>query len=257
MGQATDRILGGRYGRQRYQNLFRWFHRTALAGLNYGNANPTLNGENALLDRLASEWPSSPVVFDVGAFHGDWTGAVLERSPSARVYAFEPMTASFAALEAKFGHRASLQRCALGSSQGSADIWAPAAAPDWASLHERDLKRFGQVAESVERVPVQTLDGFCTSEGLDRIDLLKVDAEGNELAVLEGAESLLARGAIDAIQFEFGGASLDARVFLRDIVGKLTPGYGVFRVLIDGLVPVRDDELEEIFTYANYVALRE
>jgi hypothetical protein len=71
-----------------------------------------------------------------------------------------------------------------------------------------------------------------------------------------GARRLLETRAIDAIQFEFGGANIDAKVFLRDIIGVLAPEFEVFRLLRDGLEPVRMDEREEIFTYVNFVALR-
>jgi hypothetical protein len=66
-------------------------------------------------------------------------------------------------------------------------------------------------------------------------------------AVLEGAETLLATGAIDRIQFEFGGTALDSRIFLRDIIRYLAPSYTVSRILRDGVVDVIDDEAEEIF----------
>jgi hypothetical protein len=91
---------------------------------------------------------------------------------------------------------------------------------------------------------------------IQRIDLLKLDTEGHELSVLEGARRLLESRAIDTIQFEFGGANIDSRTFLRDIVDVLRPTHGVYRLLKDGVEPLRNDEREEIFTYANYIAVR-
>jgi FkbM family methyltransferase len=251
---ATARVLAGLYGRQRFQRLFRRLHRGALVGLNYGNEDPAVNGEYALLDRLVPSWPVGPVVFDVGAFHGDWTSAVLERCPGATVHVFEPVSESFALIEARLGGRVALHHCALGATEGTAAMWAPAGTRDWASLYKRDLSRFQRVAEPVETVDVQRLDDFCARHDVPHIDLLKIDAEGNELAVLEGAETLLATGAIDRIQFEFGGTALDSRIFLRDIIRYLAPSYTVSRILRDGVVDVIDDEAEEIFTYANYLA---
>ncbi len=53
------------------------------------------------------------------------------------------------------------------------------------------------------RVPVCTLDQFTASRNITKIHFLKVDAEGYDLAVLEGATSLLRSGAIDIFMFEF------------------------------------------------------
>lgn len=256
MSNATARAFGRLYGRQRFQALFRRLHGGALVGLNYGNEDPHLNGEYALLDRLAAGWPDAPVVFDVGAFHGDWTSAVLERCPHATVYVFEPLSESFAFIGARLGGRARLEHCALGATEGSAAMWAPAGTHDWASLYERDLSRFRRVAEPVETVKVQRLDDVCAQHEVAHIDLLKIDAEGNELAVLQGAEAMLTRGAIDQIQFEFGGTAIDSRIFLRDIIRELAPAYRVHRILRDGVIEVANDEAEEIFTYANYLASR-
>ncbi len=44
-----------------------------------------------------------------------------------------------------------------------------------------------------ESVEVVALDRFSATAGLSRLDLLKVDAEGSELAVLRGADRLIAR----------------------------------------------------------------
>jgi FkbM family methyltransferase len=51
-------------------------------------------------------------------------------------------------------------------------------------------------AEGSARVPVQTMETFATSLGRSDLGLVKVDAAGNELAVLRGAAPLLERGAV-------------------------------------------------------------
>ena len=45
--------------------------------------------------------------------------------------------------------------------------------------------------ERIDRVDGVTLDSFVTAHGLDRVDLVKVDVEGAERAVLAGARDLL------------------------------------------------------------------
>ena len=119
----------------------------------------------------------------------------------------------------------------------------------------RDLANFGLSVESAGVVPVRTLDDVCEERAIAQIDLLKLDTEGHELSVLAGASRLLETHGITALQFEFGGASIDSRVFLRDIIAALGRDYEVFRIVRDGLEPVHMDERAEIFTYANFVAL--
>ncbi len=259
MASLLDRMAGPTYGRRRFQSAYRRLHNVALVGLNYGCGDPAVNGELALLDRMAKTWRGRPIVaFDVGASQGMWSSALLERAPSATIYAFEPMPSAFARLSANLDGRVHLNACALGAAAGEAEMFAPPGGDqqlgELASLHVRDLSNFDLAVETIGSVTVQTLDDFCDENEIARIDLLKLDTEGHELAVLTGAERLLRARAIDAIQFEFGGANIDARVFLRDIVNLLRPTHDVYRLLRDGVDPVQLNEREEIFTYANFVA---
>ena len=52
-------------------------------------------------------------------------------------------------------------------------------------------------------IDCETLDGFCQARGVAQIDVLKVDAEGHDLAVLQGAERLLAGGHVKFVFIEF------------------------------------------------------
>jgi FkbM family methyltransferase len=258
---AKERIfeLGERhlFGRQRYQPLFHRLHQLALTGLNYGLDDPARNGEYALLDRLAAEWSDNqPVVFDAGGFRGEWSAAVLQRAPGARVFTFEPNSDSFDRIRAKLGDRVSLQPFALGAEDATASLSAPPGIPEMGSLHVRDLNQFDLVVDEIESVEVRTVDSFCAENGIDHIDLLKLDVEGHELSAVRGAAGMLERRAIAAVQFEFGGAALDSRIFLGDLIDALA-GYRVARIVRDGLDPVdRYDERAEIFTLSNFVALR-
>lgn len=246
------------YGRQRFQKLFHRLHHLALAGLNYGRDDPEFNGEYRLLDRLAIEWAGDrPVVFDVGGFRGDWSAAVLERAPQARVFTFEPNTRSVEGIRARLGDRVSVHHFAFGAADGSASLSAPPGLPEMGSLHVRDLQEVDLVVGEIESVRVTSIDAFCAEHHIEQIDLLKLDVEGHELAALQGAAKMLDRKAIDAIQFEFGGANVDSRVFLRDLV-KALRGYRLFRILRDGLDPLdRYDVEAEIFAFCNFLALRE
>ena len=58
----------------------------------------------------------------------------------------------------------------------------------------------GEAGPGSFEVPTDTLDGLTGADG--QIDLLKLDVEGHEAAVLHGATGLLGRGAVRDIIFE-------------------------------------------------------
>lgn len=243
--------------RRRYQRLMKRIHRAALHGLGLGNWDPHTNGEYALLRRMAADW-RSPTLIDAGAFLGAWTEVALEACPSAKIHVLEPNAASFRELNAKLGGRALLHNVGISDEPRTQELLAPPEMPDMGSLHRRDLSRFDWVSEPepVGTVELTTLDRFCEENGISRVDFLKLDVEGHEVAALDGAGELLAGGAIEAIQFEFGGANVDSRTYLRDLFDRLSPGYSIHRIVKDGVVEVGYQEDIEIFVYSNFVALR-
>jgi len=80
-----------------------------------------------------------------------------------------------------------------------------------------------------ERVKALTLDRYIESAGIDRIDLLKIDVEGNEAPVLLGAERSLHSGRIKAIYFEYCPAHLQRAGSAADPIGILSrAGFQTF-----------------------------
>jgi FkbM family methyltransferase len=253
---AVDNYLPAR-ARVRYQPLFRALHRVALRGLGYGNGDPTTNGEVTLLRRMAKTWPSHPTIVDVGAHTGAWTSAVLAVAPRASIYALEPAAEPYRELVARVGNHSRTFQIGLSDEPGELPLWAPPNAREWASLYRRDLRQMDMTFEQGANVTLTTLDQFCTDQDIVRIHLLKLDAEGHELAILRGASHQLKARAIDAIQFEFGGTQLDSRTYLRDFSDICEAhGYRLWRLLRDGLVECDCSPAAEIFAYSNFVALR-
>jgi FkbM family methyltransferase len=57
------------------------------------------------------------------------------------------------------------------------------------------------------RVECTTLDSFCKSYSVPQIDVLKIDTEGCDLLVLQGAEQLLTAGRVRFVYLEFNDMS--------------------------------------------------
>lgn len=246
-------VLGRTWGRSRWQWLWGALHELSLLGLNYGRATVEESGEQYALRYAAGRAPDSRCLVDVGANSGSWALAAQETWPDATVHAFEPSTAMFGELSARVP-RAVLVNAALGEREGEATLYAVPGLSGLSSLHNRDLASHGMSMTSLESVAVTTLDGYCAENGITRIDYLKIDAEGHDLAVLHGASGLLDAGAIRFLQFEFGGCNIDSRTFLRDFVRLLESRYTIYRMLTDGLEPFAYTERDEVFVTSNFLA---
>jgi hypothetical protein len=102
-----------------------------------------------------------------------------------------------------------------------------------------------------------TIDNFVKENRISKIDLLKIDTEGHELAILAGAKETIDTNKVPVIHFEFNEMNVISRVFFRDFVLMLT-GYDFYRMLPDNIVklepyiPVKT----EIFAFQNIVAVK-
>lgn len=243
-------------GRQALQPLFEQLHIFSLGGMNAGRGSDVVNsGERRVIEALAGR-KNPPLVFDVGANRGGYAELVLSVCPAATIYSFEPSSAAFEVLEGLTQPvpRWKAFNLALGAIDAEATLFSDNPGSELASLYARDPVGTGPLLPHSESVKVESLDGFCSKHPVAFIDLLKLDAEGHEFRILEGARGLLDSKKIGIIQFEFGGRNLDSRTFLRDFFGLLAPQYRIFRIVKDGLRPVEYNERWEIFTTTNFLA---
>lgn len=228
-------------------NRFLRFYTRTKAGENFGDM--TLNGELRFLKRHG---PACRVVFDVGASTGTWTRHALAAAPGAEIHCFEPLPDAFRTLQAQgFPERVVCNPVGLSEAAGEAEIFTVAA-----SLYDNRPPGVETDAPT-ERVRLTTLDAYCADRGIDRIDLLKIDAEGHDLAILRGGARLLREERIRRIQFEYGPFNIPARVLLRDVFAFFAPlPYTIYHILPRGLVEVPEYDLRlENFVYKNFAVL--
>lgn len=145
------------------------------------------------------------VFLDVGANTGQTSIAALNNFPQASIYAFEPAKAAFSALTAKIrDRRFRAYNVALSDKSGQARFfdYGPLATSN--SLVERAqyAVRAGHAA-TMQTVDCETLDDLCAREGITNIDVLKIDTEGHDLAVLAGATRMLDQDRIRFVYVEF------------------------------------------------------
>jgi FkbM family methyltransferase len=198
-------------------------------------------------------------VWDVGANLGNWSLYALEAARDTGcqiiVDAFEPAPDTFQHLLDRFGSNASvkLHKMAMSSEPGTGKMHISGN-----KAGTNALVRDDHSDSNLIDVTVVTGDIFAADHALEFIDLIKIDAEGHDLAVISGMSALLAAGKIGIVQFEynhlwlFTGASL-ARVF--DAV-KNWP-YDVARVTSNGLeiFPCWNPEMDRFFE-CNYALVK-
>jgi FkbM family methyltransferase len=162
-----------------------------------------------LFTDLRTQLAATPIatIFDVGANIGQSAQHYRDAFPAARLYCFEPVQATFDRLQSSVQGDKNIQcfRLAFGREPGMGEI-AVGQHSDQASLTARPAD-----TTHVESVTIETLDGFCARHGVERIGLLKIDTEGGDLTVLEGAEKLLADQKIDVIEVEAGMSPRNTR----------------------------------------------
>ncbi len=163
----------------------------------------------ALTEMLCRTVERGDTAIDVGANIGYATGLIAALAGSrATVYSFEPHPELFAELEANvrswFPDRRLAQikllQLALSDTRGMALLREPGKAFE----HNRGLATLARGSADDGRAHLVSTWRLDEVAGLQEasIGVLKVDVEGHELEVLQGAETLLRRGRIRDVIFE-------------------------------------------------------
>lgn len=229
-----------------------------LGVLNYEN--DKVSGQDYLLKKILPSLvkTDSPVCLDIGANVGNFTSSLIRCFPNATIHAFEPQPKNYLHLTEKIGSsQIKAYNVAMGQTRCRLTLYdrSDSDGSEHATLHRSVISEIHQVGIVSFEVDVQTLDDFAEEEGVKYIDFLKIDTEGNELAVLQGATKMLTAGNIGCVFFEFNEMNVVSRVFIRDF-RKILHNYEMYRLLPNGLLRLGDSRLEsELFAYQNILAL--
>jgi FkbM family methyltransferase len=159
--------------------------------------------------RLNAAWGRPlDLVFDVGANVGQFAREARQELPSATIYSFEPHPRSFEKLSQAATDGLIHPQClALSDQIGEVTFYEYGFEGEGSHINSlvpnaRFPARFHYESHAIT-VQSTTLDHWCASNHIDRIDLLKIDVEGAELSVLKGGAGMLASRQILAAYFEF------------------------------------------------------
>jgi len=163
---------------------------------------------------LLSQPLSSPIIFDIGANRGQSIKFFESIFSNPTIYAFEPSQAVFTELLKKHSksnvhlHNFGLSDC------DESKIFYECVFDEVSSLEKPNIDseyfRFkcrvlltnpsNMLRERI--ISVKKLDDIVYELGVRKIDLCKIDVEGHELKVLQGAENMLKKKLIDYVQLE-------------------------------------------------------
>lgn len=163
---------------------------------------PETNGEYWLIKQVMERVSNDAVFLDIGANKGDWTGKVLTFAEAngvgVKVHAFEPCGETRQILATRFANSPSVDiyATAMSSQPGAAVLYANHAGSGTNSLHP--ISGIQQ-----EKIVVTTLDEFLLEHRIAHVAFAKIDVEGFDGLVLQGAARALAEGVLDLVQFEY------------------------------------------------------
>jgi len=149
------------------------------------------------------------IVFDVGANRGHTVARFRTEFPDATIYAFEPGLQAFLDLKARTADDSKIKsfQLALGEYDGSATLHENSDDVTSSLLpNSPHISHFAPpemcIPKKETTIPLVRMDTFCAQESINRIDLLKIDAQGYERYILDGAGSLLSPAKIRGLFLE-------------------------------------------------------
>jgi FkbM family methyltransferase len=159
------------------------------------------------------------VVIDVGANRGQWAALARARFPDATYHLVEPQSGCLAALNALAAGtvRVHVHSTAV-TRPGVSTLSMVGGGPR--KDGEGNFALASAASSEAIAYPSTTLDALLGAVDGRRV-LLKLDVEGHELAVLEGASALLARTEVVIAEFWLFQLFHQPMPILQDVIGSL------------------------------------
>ena len=155
-------------------------------------------------------------IFDVGANEGRWIDSVNEFFKKPNIHAFEPSEKEFQILKEKYSEERNivLNNFALGEVEdeqyfninykgGLNSFYDVNQNTNWFRRQQNNKKVFNEnFTLKKQKVSINTIDNYLISKNIEFIDIVKIDTQGYEPKVLEGALNALKSKKIQTILAE-------------------------------------------------------
>ena len=152
-------------------------------------------------------------IFDVGANIGQTAISFSHHFPSAKIFSFEPISSTFDKLLFNTQHLKNIISHKLAFSNKKESVQVKIFDESNSFLNSLNTLSMNESIDAkIEMVHSETIDSFLQQHSkIESIDLLKIDTEGYELAVLNGAVESMINEKIKLIYLEVGFFKTDLR----------------------------------------------
>ena len=230
----------------------------ALSALGYNNyRNSRETGEEFFIEKYLSKKKIN-LCFDIGANIGNYSKLLLSKTKS-KVISFEPLPHVFNELKenlAAYSDRILFVNKGIGSKNETIAINYNNSSNSHASFSEEvnDISYLNNNEKLL--VEVITIDDYCKENNIASIDFIKIDTEGFEKEVFEGAIKTFEKIKPKFIQIEFNWHQLFRNTSLLFFSRKL-PDYEVYQLTYNNIRKVDvKDPFSNIYMFSNFVFIR-
>lgn len=220
-------------------------------------------GSVALLKKIIKP---GMTVFDIGAHAGAFSLLVAQLLQGRGVvHAFEPTGNTYRRLLRNIEHNQTLapsiktNRVAVTGANGHVTLNTfPPHLSVWNTIGRsvmEDSRGVKVRPSSSELVSAVMVDTYCREQGVQEIDLLKIDVEGFEDEVIAGCRDMISRHAVASVLFEISLAPLESagkspHVILRTFAAQ---GFKLYIIADDGATrQIADIDTFKVPFFANY-----
>lgn len=168
-------------------------------------------------------------IVDVGANHGDWTRQALAMFPNARVTMLEPQSWLQPRFQDLLDKNPLVRFFPIGAGKSKGSFLFTITERDDSCTFRLSAEEANARGLEQKEIPVLTLNELISANGLPIPDLVKIDAEGLDLEVLEGASELM--GHTEVFMVEAGIVNKAFANNLHDLVRYMDQkGYRLFDI---------------------------
>jgi FkbM family methyltransferase len=157
-------------------------------------------------------------------------------------------------LKSRYGNdpRFVLSQVALGETCGMTTFYEEANAGQTSSI----VKGVSNIESVPHQVPITTLTQEFEKHQLDYADMVKIDAEGYDGYILDGAGELFMEQRIGIVQFEYNTSWLLAQYTLAEALNQLEKaGYATYQVTKKMMSAYDYERYNEYFNYGIFVGI--
>ncbi len=208
------------------------------------------NFQKHIIENKVVEINDNAVIFDIGANAGVMSLFFSQKAPGGFVHAFEPTTYAYNKLHRNLelnpllAKRITVTQCFISStSSESSDLKAFSSWPLDSSEDKHAIH--GGVVKSTDGIPSITIDDYCESHSIDKIDFVKIDTDGHEYEVLSGMKETL-RQFKPPVIFEIG-------LYIMDEHNISFSHYGNFFSALDYRIFSTNGHKIDLKNYKNHI----